>query len=137
MNGPDFLDTNILVYAYDSTNVRKQAIARKCLKQALDGGAIWSAQVLAEFSRVLLHKVTPAAKPAELNLILDNLAPVRIIQQDFELVRRGVEAHGAYGLRFWDGMIVAAAERGRCGRILSQDLNAGQKYLGVVVVNPF
>jgi predicted nucleic acid-binding protein len=50
---------------------------------------------------------------------------------------RAVEAHAAYGVRFYDGMIVAAAERGGCQKILSEDLNAGQKYFGIVVENPF
>jgi predicted nucleic acid-binding protein len=48
-----------------------------------------------------------------------------------------VEARAAYGLHFYDGMIVAAAERGGCERIWSEDLNAGQKYFGVTVENPF
>jgi predicted nucleic acid-binding protein len=34
-------------------------------------------------------------------------------------------------------MIVAAAERAGCGRILSEDLNSGQTYFGVRVENPF
>ena len=42
-----------------------------------------------------------------------------------------------YGLHFYDGMIVAAAERGGCGRIWSEDLNPGHKYFGVAVENPF
>jgi len=53
------------------------------------------------------------------------------------MVRRAVEAHAEYGVRFYDGMIVAAAERGGCERIWSEDFNAGQKYFGIVVENPF
>ena len=53
------------------------------------------------------------------------------------MVRRAVEAHVAYGIRFYNGMIVAAAERGGCPRIWSEDLNPGQKYFGVTVTNPF
>jgi predicted nucleic acid-binding protein len=40
-------------------------------------------------------------------------------------------------VHFYDGMIVAAAERGGCGRIWSVDLNTGQKYFGIAVENPF
>jgi predicted nucleic acid-binding protein len=53
------------------------------------------------------------------------------------MVRRAVQAHAEYGVRFYDGMILAAAERGRCQRIWSEDFNAGQKYFGIVVENPF
>jgi len=52
-------------------------------------------------------------------------------------VRRAVEAGAAYGIHFYDGMIVAAAESAGCGRIWSEDLNPGQKYFGVSVENPF
>jgi len=46
---------------------------------------------------------------------------------------RAVEAHAVYGIHFYDGTIVAAAERGGCETIWSEDLNAGQKYFGVTV----
>ena len=60
-----------------------------------------------------------------------------LIIPDEGTVRRSVEAHAIYGLHFYDGMIVAAAERGGCKRIWSEDLNSGQKYFGIVVENPF
>jgi predicted nucleic acid-binding protein len=69
--------------------------------------------------------------------ILDDLSPVRLVTADGELVRRAVEARAAYGLHFYDGMIIAAAERAGCARILSEDFNAGQEYFGVLVTNPF
>jgi predicted nucleic acid-binding protein len=48
-----------------------------------------------------------------------------------------VDVRAKYGVHFYDGMIVAAAERGGCGRIWSVDLNTGQKYFGIAVENPF
>jgi predicted nucleic acid-binding protein len=59
------------------------------------------------------------------------------VEPDKELVRRAVEANEQYGVHFYDGMILAAAERAGCARILSEDLNAGQEYFGVRVENPF
>jgi predicted nucleic acid-binding protein len=53
------------------------------------------------------------------------------------MVRRAVEAKETYGIHFYDGMIVAAAERAGSERIWSEDLNPGQKYFGVAVANPF
>jgi predicted nucleic acid-binding protein len=51
----------------------------------------------------------------------------------------GVRSRHAHpnGLHFYDGMIVAAAQRAGCGRIWSEDFNPGQKYFGVTVTNPF
>ena len=70
-------------------------------------------------------------------MALDALVSVKMIVPDAEMVRRAVEAHARYGLHFYDGMIVAAAERGACTRILSEDLNARQEYFGIAVANPF
>ena len=134
---PDFLDTNVLVYAYDASAPEKRHLAQNLVRRAVRGELITSTQVLAEFATTLLYKLTPPVRPEELMDVLDALSPIRTITADAELVRRAVEAHAKYGMHFWDGMIVAAAERGRCERIWSEDLNSGQEYFGVVVENPF
>ena len=137
MTGPDFLDTNILVYAYDQSDRRKQEVAKGLLRKALTGHTKISTQVLAEFSSILLHKISPPAPPKQLKVLLDALAPIPVVTPDIDMVQRAVEVHAKYGVRFYDGMIVAAAERGKCQRIWSEDLNASQQYFGVVVQNPF
>ena len=69
--------------------------------------------------------------------MLDALGPVSVVAADADVVRRAVDVCAAYGVHFYDGMIVAAAERGSCERIWSEDLNAGQEYFGIAVENPF
>ena len=137
MSAPEFLDSNVLVYAYDITDSRKQAMAQDLIRKALSGEVVISSQVLAEFAATLLHKLSPAARPEDVIALLDTFAPIKVIQPDEGMVRRAVEARSTYGVHFYDGMIVAAAERARCERIWSEDLNAGQKYFGVEVRNPF
>lgn len=137
MSDPDFLDSNILVYAHDDADARKREIAQNLIKRAVLGEMFISTQTLAEFSATLLHRFSRQFSPHEITAILDALAPVRLVVPDAGMVRRAVEAHETYGLHFYDGMIVAAAERGRCSRIWSEDLNAGQKYFGIAVENPF
>ena len=137
MAGPEFLDTNVLVYAYDVTDPAKQTVAQGLVRRAIAGGLVISAQVLAEFVATLLHKLIPAPSSSDVIALLDTLAPIRLIPPDHEIVRRAVEARAAYGLHFCDGMIVAAAERAGCERIWSEDFNPGQKYFGVTVANPF
>jgi predicted nucleic acid-binding protein len=137
MSALDFLDTNVLVYAYDAADPRKQQIAQRLVKQALAGDAVASSQVLAEFASTLLHKISPPANVADVTDILDALAPLKLVATDSDTVRRAVEARGRYGIHFYDGMIVAAAERGGCTRIWSEDMNCGQTYFGVMVENPF
>lgn len=137
MNGPDFLDTNILVYAYSPADARKQKIAQGIVRRALRGEGVVSSQVLAEFAATLLHKVAPPMRAEEVLMALDALGPVRLVPPHHGMVRRAVEAKTAYGIHFYDGMIVAAAEGGGCGRILSEDLTAGQMYFQIPVENPF
>jgi len=133
----EFLDTNVLVYAYDPSDRRKQQIAQSLVRRALAGEIVISTQVLAEFAATLLHKMSPAAPPQDVAAVLDALGPIGVVVPDGDLVRRAVEARGVYGIRFHDGMIVAAAERGGCERLWSEDLNAGQQYFGVTAENPF
>jgi predicted nucleic acid-binding protein len=137
MSAPDFLDTNVLVYGYDILDSRKRRIAQDLIRKALRGELVTSTQVLAEFAATLLHKLTPPARPLDVRNLLDVLGPLQLIATDGDTVRRAVEARAQYGVHFYDGMILAAAERAGCQRILSEDFNPGQKYFGIVVENPF
>ena len=137
MPAPEFLDTNILVYAYDSGSPSKQRVAQRLVRAALAGHSVISAQVLAEFSATLLHKVSPAVRSDDLIVLLDALGPIKVLPPDAGVVRRAVEARATYGIHFYDGMIVAAAEKAGCKRIWSEDLSSGQEYFGVTVENPF
>jgi predicted nucleic acid-binding protein len=137
MSAPDFLDTSVLVYGYDASDPRKRRVAQDLIRKALLGEIVTSTQVLAEFASTLLHKLNPPARPKDVGVLLDALGPIKLIATDGDTVRRAVEARGQYGIHFYDGMIVAAAERAGCKRIWSEELNAGQRYFGIVVENPF
>jgi predicted nucleic acid-binding protein len=131
------LDTNILVYGWDAKNKRKQSIARGLIRRAVVGEGVVSQHLLSEFSSVLLHKMKPATPPIDVLAALDSLAAIRLAPSGFGIVRRAVEASQAYGIHFFDSLVVASAERAGCTRIYSEDLNSGQRYFGVEVVNPF
>jgi len=118
MSALEFLDTNILVYAYDRSDPRKQQIAQGLVRRAVAGEIAASSQVLGEFAATLLHKLTPRAKPEDLIALLDALAPIKLIALDGDVVLRAVQAHAQYGLHFYDGMIVAC----RRTRRLPEDL---------------
>jgi predicted nucleic acid-binding protein len=59
MTGPDFVDTNVLVYAYVSTDPRKQGIAKDIVRRAIAGEGTASTQVLSEFASTFLRKFSP------------------------------------------------------------------------------
>ncbi len=137
MSGRDFLDTNILLYALSDSAPAKRRVAQALVTKAIAGEFSVSAQVLAEFAAVALSKFRDRFTPKEVVTLLDTLTPIPLIKPDAEMVRRAVEAHAAYGIHFYDGMIIAAAERAGSQKIWSEDLHAGQKYFGVEVANPF
>jgi len=131
-----FVDTNILLYAagHDRRDERKRLLALKVLT---DGDCAISAQVLAEF-------FSNATKPTKLNLpydvAIDWLADFRrfpIVPVTADLVARGAANADRYQISYWDGAIIAAAQEIRAETLYSEDLNAGQRYGCVRVVNPF
>lgn len=75
MSVPDFLDSNVLVYAYDASDPEKQRVAQQLLQAAVAGAGVVSTQVIAEFAAVLLHKISPAASPESVTAILDAIGP--------------------------------------------------------------
>lgn len=137
MTGRSFVDTNVLAYAYDRDNVVKRELARQLVKQRLaDQTLTISAQVLNELVSTLL-------KPAFGLSLEDARRAVRalegapLIELDLALTLRALDARERYQVSFCDGLIIAAAERARCSEILTEDLNHGQDYFGVVARNPF
>jgi predicted nucleic acid-binding protein len=137
MPAAEFLDTSILVYAYDGSDPRKQSLSQELIRRALAGDFLISVQVLSEFASTLLDKVSPPATTEQLVAILDALAPIKTISPNPETVRRAVAVHHACGLHFYDAMIIAAAEQAGSKRIWSEDLNSSREYLGIKTENPF
>jgi predicted nucleic acid-binding protein len=137
MTADEFLDTNIVLYAYDDNEPRKQSIAQELLRRAVRTECVISVQVLAEICNTVLRKLTVTHSIDLLREILDQLEPVPTVSPDERTVRRAVDCCERHGLHFYDGMIIAAAERAGCKKIWSEDLNAGQEYFGVKVENPF
>ena len=90
---------------------------------------------LTEFANVAMRKIGMAP-----DAVLDFIRMFRNITTvvpECELVVRGVEIKALYGIQFYDAMVVAAAERAKAREIWTEDLNAGQRYCGMLAVNPF
>ena len=136
----DFFDTNVLVYAISDNEPEKQARARVLLSEAIENnsGTI-SAQVLGEFFTISISRrhVQPPLTPAEARLVIEQVSVLPVVALDLELVRRAVSTSQRYQISYWDGLIIAAAERSGCARVFTEDLNDGQAYHGVVAINPF
>src|SRR5437764_14868884 len=90
MSGVEFLDTNVLVYAYDPGDARKQKIAQGLVRRAVAGEIVASGQVLGEFAATLLHKLKPPANPADLTVLLDALGPINLVPLDGDVILREI-----------------------------------------------
>ena len=134
----DFFDTNILIYAVDRSDPEKQSQAHRLVKTAIENetGAI-SVQVLGEFFNVATRRIPNPLSVEEAEEAIQTVAVLPVVELDWTLVRRAIDTHKEYGISYWDSLIVAAAERAGCTRIVSEDLNSGQFYCGIAVVDPF
>lgn len=134
----DFLDTNILIYAYDTNDQAKQEVAKRVLETAfLENNAAISAQVLSEFFVVGTRKIANPLKPEEAGQLIALFRKLPVVEIDGDLVEEAVDIHRKHGVSFWDALIIAAARRLRCARILSEDMHDGQLIEGIRIVNPF
>ncbi|MDX8413884.1 MAG: PIN domain-containing protein [Mariprofundales bacterium] len=131
-----FIDTNIIVYANDMRDEEKQAKALNVIAECMRSKTgVISTQVLQEYAHVALTKLHQREDVILRQLIL--LEELQVIQQSPALIRRAIEVKIAYKIGFWDACIIAAAEHAKCTAILSEDMNSGQFYSGIVMQSPF
>jgi len=139
MSGPKtFVDTNILVYAYDSAAGEKRAIAKDALARLWQTGAgLISTQVLQELYVTLTRKVPkPLKAPAAREIVTDMLT-WGVLVNDGDSILLAIDIEARQRLSFWDALIVAAAARGGAEILLSEDLPHGRTLAGVRILNPF
>jgi len=130
------LDTNVIAYAAskaDEDNV-KAAAAVELIRTANFGV---SGQVLQEFYVTATKKLRVRLSHDEALDWIEALEEFPCIAIDSSLVYQGAEAAHRYKISYWDGTIIAAAERLGARTVYSEDLNDGQAYGSVRVVNPF
>ena len=127
-----------LVYAYDLRDPAKRARALDLLTDAMESETgVVSAQVLSEFFNTVTRRISNPLSGQEAQEIVTQIAILPVLELDLYLVQRAIGTCIRYQISYWEALIVAAAERARCARILSEDLNPGQSYNGIPVVNPF
>lgn len=135
----DFIDSNVFVYLVDEVDHRKHGIAREVVGAALSGGTgVVSFQVVQEALHVLTRKLRVPLLPADaVDFMRDALAPLWQVQPSPALYERGVQLQDKSRLSFHDALIVAAALEAGCTRLLTEDLQHGQRIEGLRIENPF
>jgi predicted nucleic acid-binding protein len=130
-----FLDTNVVVYAFDRAEPEKQAKAIAILEG--EDRLVVSTQVLLEGYWVLTRRLAEPLSDDEASTVIDTLIQLPVVNTDPELVRRAIDTSKNAEIAIWDAMIIEAARSAGCDRVLSEDLQDGQDFEGVLVENPF
>lgn len=133
-----FVDTNILVYAHDTSAGDKRNHAKTIIQELWDSrtGCL-SVQVLQEFYVAVTQKVSNPLEAEPATRIISDLSYWCLHTPEAKDVLGAIDLHQHYQFSFWDAMIIWSATQLGCHIILSDDLNPGQVYQGVTVVNPF
>ena len=135
---PGFVDTNVLVYAFDKSNSPKKRIAQRLLDELMEEDRLRvSTQVLQELFVTLPRKVSQRCSIEEALVVLEDLAAWPLITVDYAAIRAAAGLAGQAQLSFWDALVVAAAARAGAAVLYTEDLNHGQEILGVQIRNPF
>ena len=131
-----FLDTNVLIYAATAMNddPKKHTIAMDILAST---PFVVSAQVMAEFVSVSRRTKAPQLSEDAVEWWLSRMEVHDPLPVDAIIVRRGAAISAEHGLNYYDGAILAAAERLGCDTVLSEDMTDGRAYGSVTVRNPF
>jgi predicted nucleic acid-binding protein len=139
MSAEHFIDTSVFVYHLDAADPRKHAVAEQVVRTALTGrrGCI-SFQVVQECMNTVLRKADVPLDEAGARSYLDAvLVPLMQVPAAPDLYRRALDVRQRWRFSFYDSLIVAAALQAGCRRLLSEDLQHGQRIEGLVIENPF
>lgn len=136
MNADVVLDTNVLVYAVSAAagEAQKRAVALDLLNTKMIG---LSGQILQEFFVTVTKKSRRILTVDDALDWIETFEDFPIVPTDASIVRAGAEYSARYQISYWDGAVVAAANLLQAQTLYSEDLNHGQLYGSVRVLNPF
>jgi predicted nucleic acid-binding protein len=137
MNGPRFIDTNILLYSIsrDPAETSKRDIAVALLDTE---NIALSVQVLQEFYVQATRATRPDALAHEIAVgLMRTWLRFKVQETTLPVMINALEIKVRYGLSYWDAAIVAAARALGCHELLSEDMSHGREVEGVTINNPF
>ena len=133
-----FLDTNIIIYAYDVSAQDKHQKAKEIMVDSWNSGrGLLSTQVIQEFFVGVTRKIPRPLTLKVAGEIVNDLLQWDVVVNDGESIVEAIKIHSKHRYSFWDSMIIQAAVRGGASLLLSEDLSHGQVINGVNIKNPF
>lgn len=131
-----FVDTNVFVYLFDRDARVKRARAAALVEEEAEAIVI-STQVLQEFYVTVTRKLGKPLPEPEAGAAVRRLAALSVVDTDVDLVLAAVTSSRRHRISYWDALIVEAALRGECRRLLTEDLQHGRRFGDLMVENPF
>jgi predicted nucleic acid-binding protein len=131
-----FIDTNVLAYVFDDSELERQGRAQQLLMDETREIFV-STQVLQELFVALTKGREPITTREIAERAVREAAGYSVVQVDVPLVLSAIETAQKHQLSFWDALIIRAAAQADCSVLLSEDLNHDQVIEGVRVQNPF
>ncbi len=137
MSDKTFVDTNVLVYAYDLDAGAKHKIANEVVDALWDErSGVLSVQVLEEFYVNVTRKIRSPLSKDLARVVVSHYMKWCIGIEPAEInVAFRIEDESL--INFWDALIVSSALKSGASQILSEDLNPGQRVAGILIENPF
>ncbi len=133
-----FVDTNILIYAYDLSQGIRHEKALVLVESLWDSGnGCISTQVLQEFYVNITRKAAKPLLPNQAAQIIKDFSNWHVHRPTSEDLAAAIEIHQQYQIAFWDAMILRSAQQSNCEVVWSEDLSNGQKYDAIKIINPF
>lgn len=136
MSDRAFADTNVLLYAFDTSDDAKHDRAKALLADE-SRILVISAQVIGEFYVVATRKLAEPMEPEAAADAVRRFRRMPVVMIDGELTESAIATSRDARISYWDALIVEAAAVSGCDVLLSEDLNAGQTISGVRIENPF
>jgi len=133
-----FLDTNILVYAYDISSGSKHDVARNIVADLWNfRTGVLSIQVLQELFVTVTKKIPKPLDVKTTRDIVRDFLLWEVVDNDGELMMAAMDVQMKYHYAFWDSLIIAAAIKSGASILITEDLNNGRIIEGVLIKNPF
>ena len=136
MNATKFLDSNILLYAYDLAAPTKRAVALRLVEQGWSslGEAAISVQVLQELHVNLDKRGVSRSEAAQ---VIRDFSQWPVVDNSLVLLLSALEEQARWQISLWDALILAAARASGAAELITEDFNHGQDYGGIRAINPF
>jgi predicted nucleic acid-binding protein len=133
-----FFDTNVLVYLFDNRDPEKKIRAQQVFAEESERDrAVLSTQVLQEFHWAVTRKLASPLPEEVAEQRVRDFCELPLVRVDAPMILAAVTRSRSEGFAFWDALILESALKAGARRLLTEDLQHGQRIGDLTVENPF